>query len=120
MAPKLPMLDPTVVRAVSKVLTESEGGLTNADIDEVFSALGMQPPPRGTKRYRVSETLLAEQNRTLAGNAVIRFVAETMNPARYLGKERRRFFVLQSAVNDGLLPSWDCASTTRAGWRRGR
>lgn len=101
MAEKLAMIDVTVVRAVAKVLTDSDGGITNTEIDEAFSAFGMPPPPAGTKRYRVSETLLEVQQRQQAGNAVIAFLNAALAPARYTG-DRQRFFRLRDAVNEPL------------------
>jgi uncharacterized protein (TIGR02391 family) len=101
MGAKLPMIDPTIIRAVASALTDSDGGLTNTEIDEVFSSFGTPPPPKGTKRYRVSETLLEHQNRTHAGNSFVRFLKEALNLARYTSN-RQRFFRLRDAVNEPL------------------
>lgn len=101
MADKLPMIDPTVIRAVASALTDTDGCLTNTEIDEVFSSFGTPPPPPGTKRYRVSETLLEHQNRTQAGNSFVRFLAEALNLARYTNN-RQRFFRLRDAANEPL------------------
>jgi hypothetical protein len=59
---KHPPLDATLVRAIASALTDTEGGLSNTGIDEVFSVLGQSSPSHGTKRYRVSEALLESSN----------------------------------------------------------
>lgn len=98
---KLDMIDPSVVRAVAKALTDTEGGLSNTGIDEVFGLIGLAPPAKGTKRYRVSETLLVIQQRQQAGNIVIAFLFHAMSLARYVDR-RRDFLRVQGSVNQSL------------------
>jgi uncharacterized protein (TIGR02391 family) len=97
-----PLLETPVVWAVARALTDSDGGLTNSDIDRVFSSFSAARPPAGTKRDRVASALLDQQGRDGKGNVVIRFLTEAMNPAWYTA-DRARFFRLQGAVNEPLV-----------------
>jgi uncharacterized protein (TIGR02391 family) len=96
-----PPIDPTVIRAVARQLTEGAAGLTNPEIDEAFSASSIPVPPKATKRLRVSETLIERQQQSMIATSIVRFLEAALNPARYT-TDRQRFFLLRDAINEPL------------------
>jgi uncharacterized protein (TIGR02391 family) len=102
MVQKIEMIDAAVVRAIAAALCDTEGGLTNTAIVQLFRSAGVPPPPAGTKRDRVAETLLNIQAQDQAGNIVTAFVSRAMEPVRFV-TDRQGFTRVQTAVNSALV-----------------
>jgi hypothetical protein len=79
---KHPPLDATLVRAIASALTDTEGGLSNTGIDEVFSVLGQSSPFAWHEALPGFRGPAGIQQRRGVSNIVMAFVAHAMNPAR--------------------------------------
>ena len=104
---RYPPLDESVVRSLSEVLGRTEGGLTNAQIDQILRGAGVPDPtpeaPLGSyvmisKRDRLYNALSAKQRCDGCGNPVLSFLAKALAPVRFHDAPST-FDVLRAEVN---------------------
>ncbi|MDX3077898.1 TIGR02391 family protein [Streptomyces sp. MI02-7b] len=73
----------TAVAAVAGVLGDTDDGLTKREIDDLLAAVRVPPVEGSSKRDRLTQSLLARQDRDQAANCVVAFIREAMAPVRY-------------------------------------
>jgi uncharacterized protein (TIGR02391 family) len=105
-----PPLSPNVLRSIADTLAETDLGLSNTELQEVFSAANVRdptptPPPgtyiRISKRDRLFNALATKQQADGHANSVLRFVKTAMDPARYT-QNASRFDSRRDALNETL------------------
>jgi uncharacterized protein (TIGR02391 family) len=97
-----PPWPPAVVQAVADVLASTDWpGLSNAEIGRLLMMLGIADVEAANKRTRLWAALLNQQQRDQASNCIIRFIAETMAPGRYL-QDQPRFEALRDGLAEAL------------------
>jgi uncharacterized protein (TIGR02391 family) len=98
---------PQIVEQVAKVLCDTEGGLTNGQIDRAFSALGLREVNKATGRYqktkwrRVHETLLGHQQASKSNEVVVRFIEFCLHPGQFVDSPAT-FSRIQGELNERL------------------
>lgn len=80
---KLPLFDLGVLEAVSDVLGHTSQGLTGTQIGKLLDESGIADALPSTKRHRLYEALKNQQEADGAGNRVVLFIENAMNPVRY-------------------------------------
>src|SRR5579875_1305795 len=111
------------LEAISKVLADTETGLTGSQIDNLLRNCNIpNPTPDMTKWKRLYNAFVEFQNQHGVGNHVIVFIKRAMDPARYVeepGVFRSRRDRLNSVLafcgyslgEDGQVRRADTAST---------
>jgi uncharacterized protein (TIGR02391 family) len=75
------------LEAISKVLGETNEGLSGSEIDHLLRNCGIpDPTPEMTKWKRLHNAFVEFQNEHRVGNHVIVFIRRAMDPARYVGE----------------------------------
>lgn len=75
------------LEAISKVLADTETGLTGSQIDHLLLNSNIPNPTPGiTKWQRLYNAFVEFQNEHQVGNHVIVFIQRAMDPARYVGE----------------------------------
>jgi hypothetical protein len=91
-ATRYPSLDQSVVRSVCEILARTHGGLTNKQIDDVLTSVGISDPtppaPSGmyvaiNKRDRLYRAVISRQQTDECSNAVLLFIARALAPVRF-------------------------------------
>jgi hypothetical protein len=87
----LEMWPSSIVESVSEVLADTSSGLTGSEISRLLAKVGVPDlDPLNTKRHRLSNALLAQQQRQQASNCIVRFIVEAMQPALHFNNPTRR------------------------------
>lgn len=109
--PDLPLLSTSLLREIAAVLGDTEGGLSNREINSLLAEAGLddptpEPPPGAykviSKRDRLFNALAARQQKDKAPHAILCFVEISMQPVRYADAEVS-FDERRSALNQRLL-----------------
>ncbi|MBX9677528.1 MAG: TIGR02391 family protein [Gemmataceae bacterium] len=75
------------LEAISKVLADTNEGLTGTEIDHLLRSCNISDPtPDMTKWKRLHNAFVEFQNEHQVGNHVVVFIKRSMDPARYVGK----------------------------------
>ena len=99
----IPTFSSNVLQGVADVLGATDGGLTGGEIAHVLAQVRVPDvSPSITKRKRLLNALAARQNRDHAGNCVVAFMREAMDPVRYRDKPAA-FARLQGELNEVLV-----------------
>lgn len=78
---------PERLEAISKVLADTDTGLTGSQIDHLLRNCKIpNPTPDMTKWKRLYNAFIEFQNQHQVGNHVIVFIRRAMDPARYVGE----------------------------------
>jgi uncharacterized protein (TIGR02391 family) len=104
MAPtSYPMWSPGLVEAVCKVMASTVWpGLSGDEIGRLLAMRGFEDvTPTATKWRRLEAALQARQQRQRASNPLIRFIADAMDPSRYVG-DPARFSALRDSLTEVL------------------
>jgi uncharacterized protein (TIGR02391 family) len=96
-----PMLAQSQLEALAAALGDTELGLTNAEIEFLFTGSRMRDPGPMTKRHRIYNAFVEVQNRRQDRTNVLQFVRLAMDPARYV-REPGRYEPMRSNVNRAL------------------
>jgi uncharacterized protein (TIGR02391 family) len=108
---RVPLLSDSHLRGISDVLGETDGGLSNREIDELLQEAGIEDPTPtaapGTyisinKRTRLFNALAARQRSDNSPNGVLGCIEIAMQPVRYAGQDRL-FKGRREAINERLL-----------------
>jgi len=90
------------LRAVAQALGDTEGGLTNSEIDELLQVCGVADEMGpGTKWKRIYGNLWNRQARDGHRKAILAFIRKAMKPERYL-RQPARFEAMRSSLNVAL------------------
>jgi hypothetical protein len=93
----------SIVEFVCEVLADTSTGLTGSEIARLLAKLEIPDiDPDNTKRHRLSNALLVQQQRNQAGNCIVRFITEAMAPGLHF-KDSTRRQNLQDSLNERLL-----------------
>jgi hypothetical protein len=113
----LEMWPSSIVESVCEVLADTSTGLTGSEIGRLLAKLGVPDIDSGnTKRHRLSNALLVQQQKQQASNCIVRFITEAMQPGLHFNDPNRRQN-LQDGLTERLsLLGWRFAKT--AGWER--
>ena len=75
------------LEAISKVLADTNEGLTGSEIDHLLRNCDIpNPTPEMTKWKRLHNAFVEFQNEHQVGNHVVVFIKRSMDPARYVGE----------------------------------
>ena len=73
------------LEALCKVLADTDTGLTGSEIAHTLAQIGVDDTdPAMTKRKRLYNALVNDQNRRQSGNKVLSFIATALQPPRYI------------------------------------
>lgn len=88
--------------ALEQIGRTIDGAATHSQFSEIFKELGLSEyDSNGSKWYRVLSVLSGRQDRDCAGNIVIVFITNVLNPVRFVGN-REGFNYLRDAINQTL------------------
>lgn len=94
----LEMWPSSIVESVCEVLADTSTGLTGSEIGRLLAKLGVPDIDSGnTKRHRLSNALLVQQQKQQASNCIVRFITEAMHPGLHFNDPTRR-----QNLQDGL------------------
>ncbi len=83
----LPNLTPGQLEAIAKVLGDRDAGLTATEIDHALRQCGVPDRgPNSPKWMRIYNALAAKVNSDGHSGAVLAFIRQSMDPARYVGR----------------------------------
>ena len=113
------------LRAISKVLGNTDEGLTDKEITEILDICGVKDEfTDETKWQRLFKSLSKQQSRDGHRGAILAFIREAMNPERYVGEpdkfERRRIRLNEELALCGLEAQGDGTVTSSEGMRQAR
>ena len=90
------------IRAISQSLGDTEFGLTNHEIDELFQLCGIKDEfGPGTKWKRLNHNLWNQQIRDKRRNRILAFIRKAMKPERFI-RDPNRFSSLRDQLNTAL------------------
>ena len=90
------------IEAISAALGETGEGLTGSEIGHLLAICGMiDPTPTLTKRHRLHNALVADQNDRGGRSGILAFMRKAMKPERYLDKPER-FEAIRANLNRAL------------------
>lgn len=101
----LPPFSLAFITAISNVLAQTESpGLTGSEIRAALQRTNVsEPEPGNNKRESLRITLNNVQARNKAGNVVVRFITEAMDPTLYAQPDQRaRWRELQTQLNSAM------------------
>lgn len=82
----VPPFEPGRLQAICDAIAETSVGLTGSEIGMLLRNSGIpDPEPSMTKRHRLFAALNARQQQERSGSAVVLFLQQAMDPARYVG-----------------------------------
>lgn len=85
---KQPMIKAVHMESICDMIAETSSGLTGSEIGKILRDCGIKDVDQGnTKRFRLYNAFVDYQNRNQCSNAILIFLAQAMNPSRYLGNE---------------------------------
>ncbi len=85
------------LEALCKVLADTYTGLTGSEIAHTLAQIGVDDTdPAMTKRKRLYNALVNDQNRRQSGNMVLSFIAIALQPTRYINKRELYESMLRS------------------------
>jgi uncharacterized protein (TIGR02391 family) len=85
------------LEALCKVLADTYTGLTGSEIAHTLAQIGVDDTdPAMTKRKRLYNALVNDQNRRQSGNMVLSFIATALQPTRYINKRELYESMLRS------------------------
>lgn len=88
----------SVVESVCEVLGDTSTGLTGGEIGRLLAKIGVPDIDSGsTKRHRLSNALLVQQQKQQASNCIVRFITEAMSSGLHFNDPTRR-----QNLQDGL------------------
>lgn len=94
---KQPMMPPVHIESICNMIADTNAGLTGSEIAKILKDCGITDvDSMNTKRIRLYNAFVGNQNQTQCSNAILNFIAQAMHPARYLGKEE----LFYSRLND--------------------
>lgn len=87
MATKRPVISGAILEGLSRVLGETENGLSNTEITKFLEEVDIPNiSPEGTKWKRIFNAFANYQNNSKISNNVLRFINKSFNPARFVGR----------------------------------
>lgn len=98
---KVDPLSQAVLRHLCEVIGDTTAGLTGREIGRLLAEARIDDPGEMTKRDRLYEALSARQHRDGAANAVLAFLQQVMDPARFLGSPEE-FEAWRTDLNSAL------------------
>ncbi len=94
---KYPPFNSEVIESISKVLGDTQKGLTGSEIDRLLEECKIQNiDPTNTKWKRLFNAFVHRQNLDQCSNAILYFIGQVLKPARYINdKSRFDFFRIE-------------------------
>lgn len=90
------------LRAIADALGDTEGGLSGSEIGELLTLCRITDiDPIGTKRHRIYNAFVREQNYRREGTRILGFVRKAMKPERFL-RCPERFEPMRANLNGAL------------------
>jgi uncharacterized protein (TIGR02391 family) len=90
------------IQAIADALGDTGAGLTGSEITSVLSSLRLpDPSPQITKRVRLFNAFVADQNRRQDRTGILEFIRQAMAPPRWL-RDAERFEPLRANLNAAL------------------
>jgi len=81
---RIPPFERAVLRGIADVLGDTNNGLTGTEIANTLAQVRVPDvDPTITKRHRLFNALATKQNKNKAGNCVVAFICEAMEPVGY-------------------------------------
>lgn len=86
---KAPPFESAHLERISKVLADTESGLTGSQIDHFLREAGIpNVDPQATKWRRLFNALAEHQNKHQSGDGTLSFIRRALAPARFLSNQR--------------------------------
>ena len=86
MAVKRPIIQSGILEGISKVLGDTNTGLSNVEITKFLEEVNIENfSPEGTKWKRIYNAFANYQNQFQMSNNILRFINKSHNPARFVG-----------------------------------
>ncbi len=99
----VPLFTREQITALSDALGDTTTGLTGSEISDLLHASKIHDvDPSLTKRFRLFNALVNDQNKRQSRTHILAFIRKSMNPARF-AREPARYEPLRSSVNRALL-----------------
>jgi uncharacterized protein (TIGR02391 family) len=99
---RLPLIDGSVLEGISKILGDTEDGLTGPEIGKFLLEVKIQDiDSTNTKWKRLFNAFVEFQNKNQNSNNILKFLNKSMNPARFVGKQEQ-FEYLRTELNKRL------------------
>nr|WP_313014718.1 TIGR02391 family protein [Brucella intermedia] len=90
------------LRAIADALGHSEEGLTGSEINHLLATTGIRDvDPSITKRHRLYNAFLVDQNTRKSRQFIIAFIRKSMKPARFM-RDPHRFEPMRQNLNKAL------------------
>jgi uncharacterized protein (TIGR02391 family) len=90
------------IEAIAAALGDTSEGLTGSEIGHILASLKMaDPTPTMTKWKRLHNAFVERQNHSRNRRAILQFIRETLEPARY-AKQPERFEPMRANLNRAL------------------
>ncbi|MEJ7823295.1 MAG: TIGR02391 family protein [Chitinophagaceae bacterium] len=90
MSTRRPPIDGSVLEGLSKVLGDTNNGLTGTEIGKFLEEVEITDvDPLMTKWKRLYNAFVSYQNKAKISNNILRFINKSMNPARFIGKNEQ-------------------------------
>lgn len=94
--------DSSQLEAIARALGDTDEGLTNTEIEHLFSICRLTDPGPGTKWKRIYYAFVENQNAIRKRTHILEFIRQSLKPVKYV-KSPRRFEQIRSNVNNALL-----------------
>lgn len=85
-----PPIDGGVLEGISRILGDTNGGLTGPEIGKFLAEVGIQDiDSANTKWKRLFNAFVGYQNKAKISNNILKFINKSMSPARFIGKNEQ-------------------------------
>lgn len=85
---KRPVLDAAVIEAISRILADTNDGLTGPEIGKLLLETNISDiDSTNTKWRRLNNAFINWQNSNQCSNHILKFIQSALSPIRYIGKE---------------------------------
>lgn len=96
----------STLEAVARILGQTDGGLSNSEIDRLLARCGLPDPGSGTKWKRIATALEQAQQADGSCQPAVNIITASMSPQTYIGNQRlfadRRDRLNEVLVFEGL------------------
>lgn len=100
---KYSSFDSGTLESISKVLGDTERGLTGSEIDRLLKECQIENTDPGTTKWkRLFNAFANRQNKDKCSNAILKFIKEAVNPTRYI-EDKEKFENFKSRLNKVLV-----------------
>ncbi|MCG8440415.1 MAG: TIGR02391 family protein [Caulobacterales bacterium] len=95
------LFEASQMEAIARALGDTDDGLTNDEISQLFGNARIPDPGPGTKWKRIYNGFVTVQNQKRNRTNILEFIRGALNPARYV-RQQARFETMRRNVNRAL------------------